>query len=450
MRKPRWYAVLLIVASILAACGAAPAAQTIPTVEAVVEAPTAAPTEIVEPTDAPAVEETPEVAEPTVEEAPEVAEPTSAPAADDTATALSEAEVIAALQETVDLWNQAYEDADHDTLAKAIDPRSPTLRRILGDQLDHFTQSQGSGNLHGKVIHYEQRDHGLILAHIDVYGSINTFTFRNVDGSWLLSEPRRAELGKKKVIETEHVRLEYYGWDTDVAPEIAEMLEEAHRVVVDQMGRGPEQKVRAQLRATAQLARGRGTILAFYMFGTTRNRRGNNITVSSPNSYQGGQYDRATGWHEQMRTVLEHEYVHLVHDCCFTNLFFQAEWMSEGLAVYLTDGGHTNWFMPYVQQAIQDDEVLPIWAPSPAPAQLPKHLDSWGELNEAERSEAYGLSATLVDYIVTHHGGMDGFWKLAIEYSEVHDIRKAVPNALGISLEELEHSWIDDLKQRYG
>ncbi len=302
------------------------------------------------------------------------------------------------------------------------------------------------------LLDFERRGQNYILAHVDVGSQRFTFTFRDVKGQWLLSEPGRAELGKKTKIETEHFTLEYYPWDENVAPEIAAMLEDAHKFVVEKLGRGPDKKVRVQLNPTAELAKTSGLALAFYQYGSTRQQIGRaNIVINSPNSFPGGRYDREAGWKSEMDDTLKHEYVHLVHDCCFTNAVFQAAWMTEGLAVYLTEGGHTNYYMAsYAIPAIQNDTILPIWAPRPGPGKVPKHLEEWDELDGAERLTAYGLSATLVEYIVTNYGGLDGFWKLATDFEKSHDIKQSVRNAFGISFEEFEKGWKDDLKKRYG
>jgi hypothetical protein len=446
MSKLRRWTTLLVLAAVLAGCGGTPEVSTSATVAPAAN-PTATTAPIIEPAAEPTTDSTPEVtAEAQAENTPE---PTLAAQANDGGDQ-SDEEIETALQETVDLWNRAYAEANHDLLLEAIDPKASTLRRILADQLDASIQSQGSIDRDAQVADFERRANGYILAHVDVQGRFYTFTFKEVGGKWLLSEPRREELGKKKTIESEHIRLEYYPWDDDVAPQIAEMLEEAHTFVVEKLGRGPQEKTRVQLNAIGQLARSGGLVLASYQTGSTRRARVANISINSPNSFQGGRYDREAGWQQQMTETLNHEYVHLVHDCCFTNLFLQATWMIEGLAVYVTEGGHTNGYMSYVTRAVQNDAILPIRAPSTGSGKVPKHLEAFDTLNEAETLTAYGLSATLVDYIVTNHGGMDGFWKLATDFEQSHDINTSVQNVFGISLEELETGWRKELMQRYG
>ena len=431
--------VLTLTSIVLASCGGTPAAVSTPE-PAVTSAPAAAQevaTTEAAPTEAAATAEAAlATAEPTAEPTPEAA----------TATEQSDDEIRAALQETVDIWSQAYEQNDPNMLRQAIDTRAPTLRRILADQMS----AGGGRDWNPVVVDFEQRDHGYILAHLDVGGYIYTATFRQVKGKWLLSEPRRAELGKKKKIETEHVTFEYYPWDEDVAPQVASMLEDAYAFAAGKLGRSPDKKIKAQLNPTADLAKTIGIALAFYRTGSIRQERIVNVVINSPNSFPGGRYDRETGWQPQMAETLNHEFIHLFHDCCFANGVFQNPWMSEGLAVYLTEGGHTNRYMSRVIRAVQNDAIIPIWAPRPAPGRIPKHLEEWDELNEDERLTAYGLSATLVDYIVTNYGGIEGFWKLALDYEQSHDIKVSVPNAYGISFEEFEQGWMEDLKKRYG
>jgi hypothetical protein len=436
---------LLIVASILAACGAAPAAQTTP----IVEAPTTAPTDIAEPT-APVVEETPEAAEPTVEATPEAAEPTSAPAADDTTTDLSDAELIAALQETVDLWAQAFTEADPEMLAEAIDRRSPSLLRTQQARLKTVSESIGAGSRQwgGTVVDVTRREHGYVQAHIDSGNIRRGFTFKEVDGKWLLAEPKRAELGKRETIETEHFTIQYFPWDEAMIDTIATMMEDVHTTITDKMGRGPEQKSLVQLIPTFEASPGlaSGNALAFYRRGFGARRGVQEMVINTPDSFGFGAYDANAGWEPSLEATLAHEYVHLVNDCCFTPIARMHDWMIEGLAEHISDGPISR--EGEVALAVQNDAIIPIQDTSGSryDKQDLEHLT----LLDQDISLAYGLSSSLVNYIVENYGGLDGWWTLIEDFDKTQDLNQSLQNVLNISLEEFEQNWIDDLKQRYG
>ena len=93
--------------------------------------------------------------------------------------------------------------------------------------------------------------------------------------------------------------------------------------------------------------------------------------------------------------------------------------MVEGLAEYVSDPNSAR--DRGVPLAVERDQIIPI-------------VDTSGQVNkqdlehltilEKDRSLAYGLSASLVDYINETYGGMDGFWKFAAAY---HQLAAAVP-----------------------
>src|SRR5262249_19568226 len=134
--------VLLALAGVLAACGGTPAASVTPTVppsEPTATTAAAAPTEAA-PTTAPTTEA------PTTEAAtaaPPAESTPTAPAATTTTAAggadLSDADLKAALQKTVDIWSQAHTDADTKLLLSAMDPKALALRRTMSQLLKFYT-----------------------------------------------------------------------------------------------------------------------------------------------------------------------------------------------------------------------------------------------------------------------------------------------------------------------
>jgi hypothetical protein len=65
-------------------------------------------------------------------------------------------------------------------------------------------------------------------------------------------------------------------------------------------------------------------------------------------------------------------------------------------------------------------------------------------------SLAYGLAASLVDYINEKHGGMDGFWKFAAAFDQQQNLDKALQEAVGVTYEQFDTDWRAWLKAKYG
>lgn len=365
---------------------------------------------------------------------------------------LSDAELRAALEATVDKWTTAYNEASPELLRAAVDQTNLPVRRIQ-ESLLKLNTSGGASGWNARILESIRRPHGYVQATVDTGAAGKTFVFKQVDGEWLISEPRRAELGKRKTRESEHFTFQYYDWDADIIDEIIALMEQAHVDMVEKLGRAPEKKPLVQIIPTFETAPNgsNGRTLAFYRRGSGVRLGTQDMVINSPNSFGFGSYDLGSGWQRNLSAVLSHEYVHLLNDCCFTPIARLRGWMIEGIAVYLSEGGHNNRSMPLVIQAVRSDQVLPIRASDRPPGRIPLDLESTGDIeNGLTEVLAYALSATLVDYIVTNYGGLEGFWKLAAEFSETQDLDRALQNLHGITLEELEKGWRADLQKRYG
>ncbi|MDQ5852274.1 MAG: hypothetical protein M3380_09420, partial [Chloroflexota bacterium] len=311
MAKFRHIIVLLMVASVLAACGGAPAANTqstaAPEDQAITTAPAAAEATS---TAGPATEPRP-TAEATTESAAQGAGEAPLPpeGTATTAAAPADGDIKAALQKTVDVWSQAYNEADPELLGKAIDPNARALGRTQRDLVKYYSESQGlARDWKGTVAEVEQLEQGYVLAYVDIGSARYPMTFKQVDGQWLLSEPRRAELGKKKEIETEHFTFEYYPWDEAIGPEIAQMMEEAHKSIVEKMGRAPDKKSRVRLNPTTELALTSGGVLAFYRSCSGAQQGTKEMVINSPRSFAAGGFNAEAGWQADLLVTLAHEY----------------------------------------------------------------------------------------------------------------------------------------------
>lgn len=445
MSHLRRWVTLLALAGVLAGCGGAPAVSTTATVAPpTAVAATAAP--IVEPTSEPPTATAPEA---TTAPAASTPEPTLAPAATE-ATEMSDEQILASLQETVDVWSEAFSTNQPELIEKIVDRKSPALKRTQQALIKYYYEGIGGSGLDwtAKVSDIIRRENGYLQAYVDRGDSRYTFTFKQNGTSWLMAEPTRAELGKREKIETEHFTVQYYPWDAGIAQKIADLMEAAHTTVVDKMGKGPEKKSLVQLIPTNEVMPGgaKGTTLAFYRRASGARVGLQEMVINSPSSYGFGSFPIDTGWETDLGTTLAHEYTHLVNDCCFTPIARQNSWMTEGLAEYISDGPISR--AGQVALAVQQDAIIPLQDKTSGRVykQDLEHLT----LLDKDISLAYGLSSSLVDYIVRNYGGMEGYWKLIGDYDKTQDFNQSLQNVLNITLEDFENGWHAELKQKFG
>jgi hypothetical protein len=408
-------------AALLGACAGAP--------QAVSPTSAPAPTAPAAPTSAPA---------PT---APAV--PTSAPAPTVAGTP-TEADIKTGIQQALDLYAQAYNENNPELLKQAADQTNAPFRRFIQTRFETFQESIRAGQQRSyKVGEIKPRDFGFIQAKVETGGFIYDWTFRQVNGRWVMSEPTEAQLGKREKVETEHFTFYTYPWADDVNGKLIELMEQARSNVLAKLGKTPDQKASVYIRPIFGVAGSQNpNTLAYY---DRASRGGDRIVMYAPESYVFQAYDPAVGWEKELEATLTHEYTHLVNNRSFTPIARMTDWMVEGLAEYVSDPNSAR--DRGVPLAVESDQIIPI-------------LDTSGQVNkqdlehltilEKDVSLAYGLAASLVDYINEKHGGMDGFWKFAAAFDQQQNLDKALQEAFGVTYEQFDTDWRAWLKAKYG
>jgi hypothetical protein len=410
-------------AVLLAACAGAPQA----------EAPTSAPA----PTAAAAP--TAASAAPTSAPAATAAEPaaTSAPTDDD---------IKAGIQQALDLYTQAYNEKKPDLLLQAADQTNAPFRRFIQTRFETFQASIRAGQQRSpmkvaKIL--GKLDFGFVVAQIESDGLVADWTFRQVGGRWVMSEPTEKQLGKREKIEGEHFVYYAYPWSKETNTKIMELMESARKTVEQKLGKVPDTKPSVYIRPIFGVGGPQNAnVLAYY----DRNlRAGDRIVVYGPEAYVFGFYDPSLGWEKELELTLAHEYTHLANHRSFTSLARMNDWMVEGLAEYVSNpDAVVNRGVPL---AVSSDKIIPI-------------IDTSGVVNKQDLehltildkdvSLAYGLATSLVEYVNETYGGMDGFWKLVQAYDKVQNFDKALQEAYGIGYEQFDKDWRAWLKAKYG
>jgi len=386
--------------------------------------------------------------------APAEAAPTPAatvpatPNATVTLDTLSDDQIRAGIQETLDTYAKAYNDNDPELLKQAVDQTNLPFRRLVQGRFETYQQSigAGQGSFGYSVNSVLRRDLGFIQAQIaSDGGSVLDWLFRRVNGRWVLSEPTEDQIGKRQQTEDSGFLFRTYPWADDVNPTVIKLMKEARSTVLARLGKAPDKPVDVLIKPIFGLPPPEGSnVLAYYIRGS-RPGLPARIVVYAPHSYAFGSYDPAKGWEADLLATLTHEYTHLTNDQLFTPIARMADWMYEGLAEYISDpDAPLGRGVPY---AVQQNQIIPIVDPSERfDKQDLQHIYTL----EKDVSLAYGLANTLVAYTAERYGGIDGFWKLVQAYDRLQNLDAALQEAFDVDLETFDRGWREWLKQKYG
>lgn len=128
-----------------------------------------------------------------------------------------------------------------------------------------------------------------------------------------------------------------------------------------------------------------------------------------------------------LEDVLTHEATHYVHTRSFDDAGTLAGWMSEGLAEYVS--GSTSIDLAF--EAARRGMIIPI-VDTETDLMDRQDLMHFYSLKK-DVGLAYGLSQSLVAYIVETYGGLDAFWRLARAFDETQDFDEALRIAFKVT-----------------
>ena len=352
-------------------------------------------------------------------------------------TTFSEDEIRAGIQSSLDQYAQAYRKNDPAVLEQVVDQENKPFRRIVRSRFDDFQGSYLAGqvDLHMQLLDITQREHGFILARFQTDGGLEgQWPFRYLNGTWVLSEPTVEQIGEPVTTETEHFIFKTYPWADDVNPRIMEMMETARQTVGDVLGTLPGEKANVEIMPIYGLRpfEAMGAI-ASYSEGPDPSR--DRIQIYTPDSFAFSYYDPSTGWEKELEQILVHEYTHLTHARSFDSAGRLSDWMSEGLAEYVSGADQNSY---WACDAMESGTLIPI-------------IDESREINQQDLMHmylleenfalSYDFATSLVEYTVETHGGLEGFWRLAEALDETSNFKRAVEQAFGISYEQYNTQW---------
>jgi hypothetical protein len=349
-----------------------------------------------------------------------------------------EEEIRAGIQAALDLYAEAYSQNLPELLQQAVDQENKPFRRIVENRFDEFQNSYVGGQIQFQydLLDIEQREFGYVIARFESEnGSEASWPFRFTGGHWVLTEPTVEQIGEAVTTETERFIFVTYPWSEDVNPQIMEMMETARVNVEQVLGKVPDEKSNVTIMPIYGLK-------PFNPMAAIALYTGSGIEVYAPDSFAFSFYDSALGWEGELQRTLTHEYTHLTHDLTFNKAGRLADWMSEGLAEYVT-GAEENTY--WACEAFRSGTFIPILDESDAVyKQDLMHM----YLLEKDFGLSYGFATSLVQFTVENHGGLDGFWKLANALDETGNFREATQDTFGISYEEYNENWQEWLQNQ--
>jgi hypothetical protein len=362
-------------------------------------------------------------------------------------TAAGDAAILASIQQTLDLYARAYNEDNVEFLKQAVDQENAPFKRFMQTT---FEQTTDRGTT-AQQRHYtalallKHLPYGFVLARVGRVGvgataGVTDVTFRTVNSHWLMSEPTEAQIGAREQIESAHFTIITYPWIDDINPKIVTILEQARTNVLNSLGKAAD-KTTVHVRPIFGLGSPVASDATAY-YNPDR-KGGIQIEVFAPGSYSFRFYDPAQGWEKKLEGALTHEYTHLVTDQLIIPLGRMSDWMSEGLAEYVSDARHTE----TLRDMVQSNRIIPLRDTS-APILERRDLEHWNALLQ-DASERYGMAYSLVAYIVDRYGGLDGFWKFVRAYDKAQDLDKALQQAFGIDYTQFDKDWRAWLKATY-
>lgn len=371
--------------------------------------------------------------------------PTATPDPDIVIQAFSDAEIMSAIQISLDHYARAYNENNPDFLALAVDQENLPFRRMVKNMFESYQESIFAGsyqyNFHVESI--QRWGQGFVLAHITTQeGLAADWIFRFAQGSWVLAEPNLEQAGEPTRVATEHFIFETYPWNGELNDEIIQLMDNAAARVQQKLGRLPEEKALVKILPGYTIDPYSDPNAMAY-FGSSGIEDMDEIIVFSPITLSFGLYDPEQGWQDVLEQILTHEYTHMAHLRAFGNAGKLMDWVDEGLAEYTCDSGR----IVEVKEALSTDSLIPIIDETDTTdKQDLMHLYQL----DRDVSLAYAEAESLVYFIEIQYGGIEKFWGLVQAHDEIQDFDLALQQVLGVTYAEFDRDWRDFLQFNFG
>lgn len=256
----------------------------------------------------------------------------------------------------------------------------------------------------------------------------------------MISEPTATEAGTLQAITSGTYTVVTYPIINNLNGEIISLVSKAQENLLKDLGEIPKGKVTITVYPSVSLSPLDARALSDWSINPTEDGP-DSIDLISPASWSFGFYDPGPGWESDFEVLLTHELARITYVRNFGNPGQGVDWFFEGLAEYVAGFDE----MPEVTAAVQNDTITPMIDTT----STGKKIDLAHFENLANLRLAYGLSKSLVTFIVEQYGGIETFWALEKSYDQSQDLDQALQDTLGIEYEQFDTGWREWLKEDY-
>ena len=220
-----------------------------------------------------------------------------------------------------------------------------------------------------------------------------------------------------------------------------ELMESARQNVENVLGKVPNERANVEIMPIYGL-HPFDAMNAIASYSQGRAPADDRIEIYTPYSFAYSYYDPELGWDRELEQTLTHEYTHMTHERSFHGAGKLADWMSEGLAEYVSGARENSYwacdamvsgtFIPIVDETrdVYQQDLLHMY------------------LLKEDFGLSYDFATSLVEFTAENYGGLEGFWKLAETFDKTSDFKEAVQAAFGISYDEYNQKWQAWLKKQ--
>jgi hypothetical protein len=257
---------------------------------------------------------------------------------------------------------------------------------------------------------------------------------------WVITEPTATEAGAPQSITSGMYTLTTYPITDHLNGKIIALTSKVQENLLNDLGETPKGAVKITVYPSISISPLDARALSAWSLNPSEDGP-DSIDLISPASWSFGFYDPGVGWESDFEMLLTHELARIMYVRNFGNPGQGVDWFFEGLTEYVAGFDET----PEVSAAVQNDTITPIIDTNSTEEKIDlahfENLSNW--------RLAYGLSESLVVFIIEQYGGLDSFWALAQSYDQTQDLDMALQDTLGVDYEQFDTGWRAWLKEDY-
>ena len=337
------------------------------------------------------------------------------------------------LQAVLQAQQTAVARRDLKAYQSTFDGTRPAFRRCKGETFD-VAGRQGAAEGEPQVVRVEPYGGIYARAWVDSGGDrgARRVYFRQVEGSWVESEPTSDEVGAEKKTTIDGIDIDYWGIDDDVIDAIKHgTLAARDAVVKNQLGPS-KQPFGIRFYPTRSVAgpqacnvvgfhlpnRPEDKYIRFFLYWFTPDGK-----ALSPDTI----------------SFIQHEGLHWAQDQFITGISARLDWwLVEGWPDYIGQSRSTAY-----------KRAVVCGTPTPTYKQLADGpRDDLPDTKPEDAVRYYAFANTMIEYLYAQFGP-NAYRDLLLAYKDLADPSKNLPAVLKVTPEQFHSGWIAAAKKRY-